>query len=58
MDYDIIIVGGRVAGSILATQLGQFGFRVLLLEKADIFAGLADVLQHTIGVGLRTDSPR
>src|SRR5512138_3579920 len=35
MDYDIIIVGGRVAGSILATQLGQHGFRVLLLEKAD-----------------------
>ncbi len=35
MDYDIIIVGGRVAGSILATQLGGHGFRVLLLEKAD-----------------------
>lgn len=34
MDYDIIIVGGRVAGSILATRLGQNGYRVLLLEKA------------------------
>ncbi len=34
MDYDIIIVGGRVAGSILATRLAQYGFRVLLLEKA------------------------
>lgn len=34
MDYDIIIVGGRVAGSILATRLGQYGYRVLLLEKA------------------------
>src|SRR5438093_302337 len=34
MDYDVIIVGGRVAGSILATRLGQFGHRVLLLEKA------------------------
>jgi 2-polyprenyl-6-methoxyphenol hydroxylase-like FAD-dependent oxidoreductase len=34
MDYDVIIVGGRVAGSILATRLGQYGFRVLLLEKA------------------------
>jgi len=34
MDYDGIIVGGRVAGSILATRLGQSGFRVLLLEKA------------------------
>ena len=35
MDYDIIIVGARVAGSILATQLGGYGFRVLLLEQAD-----------------------
>src|SRR5919108_5139835 len=34
MDYDVIIVGGRVAGAILATRLGQYGFRVLLLEKA------------------------
>jgi len=35
MDYDVIIVGARIAGSILATQLGRFGHRVLLLEKAD-----------------------
>ena len=34
MEYDIIIVGGRVAGSVLATRLGDYGFRVLLLEKA------------------------
>ena len=34
MDYDIIIVGARVAGAVLATRLGQFGYRVLLLEKA------------------------
>lgn len=34
MDYDVIIVGGRVAGSVLATRLGQFGLRALLLEKA------------------------
>ena len=34
MDYDIIIVGARVAGSTLAARLGQFGYRVLLLEKA------------------------
>jgi 2-polyprenyl-6-methoxyphenol hydroxylase-like FAD-dependent oxidoreductase len=34
MDYDVIIVGARVAGSILAARLGQSGFRVLLLEKA------------------------
>jgi 2-polyprenyl-6-methoxyphenol hydroxylase-like FAD-dependent oxidoreductase len=34
MDYDIIIVGGRVAGAVLAIRLGQLGHRVLLLEKA------------------------
>lgn len=34
MDFDVIIVGARVAGSILAIRLGQYGFRVLLLEKA------------------------
>src|SRR5919109_3472230 len=34
MDYDVIIVGARVAGSALATLLGQQGHRVLLLEKA------------------------
>lgn len=33
MDYDVIIVGARVAGAILATRLGHFGYRVLLLEK-------------------------
>jgi len=33
-DFDAIIVGGRVAGSVLATLLGQQGHRVLLLEKA------------------------
>ena len=34
MDYDVIVVGARVAGSVLATLLGQQGHRVLLLEKA------------------------
>jgi flavin-dependent dehydrogenase len=34
MDYDVIIVGGRVAGSVLATLLSQYGHRVLLLDKA------------------------
>jgi flavin-dependent dehydrogenase len=33
MDYDVIIIGARVAGSVLATLLGQQGHRVLLLEK-------------------------
>jgi 2-polyprenyl-6-methoxyphenol hydroxylase-like FAD-dependent oxidoreductase len=34
MDYDVIIVGARVAGSVLAALLGQQGHHVLLLEKA------------------------
>src|SRR3990172_9964056 len=34
MDYDVIIVGARVAGSTLAALLGQQGHRVLLLDKA------------------------
>ncbi len=34
MDYDVIIVGARVAGSALAVLLGQHGHRVLLLDKA------------------------
>ncbi|MEM6282738.1 MAG: NAD(P)/FAD-dependent oxidoreductase [Chloroflexota bacterium] len=33
-DYDVIIVGGRVAGSTLAAYLGKAGIRVLLLERA------------------------
>jgi 2-polyprenyl-6-methoxyphenol hydroxylase-like FAD-dependent oxidoreductase len=33
MDYDIIIVGARVAGSVLAALLGQQGHQVLLLDK-------------------------
>jgi len=34
-EYDVIIVGGRVAGSTLAARLGKYGFRVLLLERAE-----------------------
>jgi flavin-dependent dehydrogenase len=33
-DYDVIIVGGRPAGSTLAARLGMAGLRVLLLERA------------------------
>jgi 2-polyprenyl-6-methoxyphenol hydroxylase-like FAD-dependent oxidoreductase len=34
MDHDVIIVGGRVAGSITATLLGESGHRVLVLDRA------------------------
>lgn len=33
-DYDVIIVGARVAGSITATLLGEKGYRVLALDRA------------------------
>ena len=33
-DYDAIIVGARVAGSITATLLGEYGYKVLLLDRA------------------------
>lgn len=33
-DYDVIIVGGRPAGSTLAARLGMVGLRVLLLERS------------------------
>lgn len=35
-DYDVIIVGGRPAGSSLAARLGAAGMRVLLLERAKL----------------------
>lgn len=34
-DYDVIIVGGRPAGSTLAARLGKQGLRVLILERAN-----------------------
>lgn len=33
-DYDVIMVGARVAGSVLASLLGDAGHRVLLLDRA------------------------
>lgn len=33
-DYDAIIVGARIAGSITATLLGEYGYKVLLLDRA------------------------
>lgn len=35
VDYDVIVVGGRVAGSALAARLGLYGLRVLLLERGE-----------------------
>lgn len=32
--YDVIIIGGRPAGSTLAARLGKYGYSVLLLERA------------------------
>jgi flavin-dependent dehydrogenase len=34
VDYDIIIIGARVAGSTLAAILGQNGYRVLVLDRS------------------------
>ena len=33
-EYDVILVGARVAGSILATMLGEAGYRILVLDRA------------------------
>lgn len=41
-DYEVIIVGGRVAGSHLAARLAKYGFSVLLLER-DEFPSLPAV---------------
>ncbi|MDB5432873.1 MAG: monooxygenase FAD-binding [Caulobacter sp.] len=36
-DYDLIIVGGGIAGSALATVMARAGKRVLLLEKSSVY---------------------
>lgn len=33
-DYDIIIIGARVAGSTLAASLGEKGYRILILDRS------------------------
>jgi len=33
-NYDAIIIGARIAGSVLATLLGEAGFRVLVLDRS------------------------
>jgi flavin-dependent dehydrogenase len=35
-EYDVIVVGGRVAGAHLAARLGMLGMRVLLLERGEL----------------------
>ena len=35
-NYDVIVVGGRVAGAHLAARLGMEGMQVLLLERAEL----------------------
>src|SRR3990172_4569382 len=34
MDFDVIIIGARVAGSVLATLLGEQGHHIMILDKA------------------------
>ena len=34
LDFDVIVVGGRIAGSVLATLLGEAGRRVLVLDRS------------------------
>ena len=42
--YDVIILGGGVAGLAAAMTAGQLGLRVLVLEKA-VFGGAVAVLE-------------
>ncbi|MFO0654935.1 MAG: FAD-dependent monooxygenase [Polyangia bacterium] len=41
--YEVIIVGGRPAGSSLALRLGRAGLRVLLIEKSAACRAVAAV---------------
>ena len=34
LDYDVVIVGARIAGSLLASLLGDAGYRVLVLDRS------------------------
>lgn len=38
MEYDILIIGSRVAGASLALLLGQRGYRILMVDR-DHFPG-------------------
>jgi choline dehydrogenase-like flavoprotein len=59
MKYDVVIVGGGVAGSILAKQLTWAGKRVLVLEAgtnlAETWEGYDSYLQNFYTQWLKTD---
>ena len=41
--YDVIVVGGGIAGISAAVAAGRLGSRVLLIEKGILLGGLATV---------------
>lgn len=45
--YDVIVVGARCAGSSIATLLGRFGHRVLLLDR-DTFPSDMEMSTHLV----------
>ena len=40
-EYDVIIVGGGIAGSAAALAAGRYGAKTLLIEKSTVLGGLA-----------------
>ena len=45
-NYDIIILGGGIAGMNAALNLGKQGFEVVLVEKEPELGGFARNLRH------------
>lgn len=45
--YDAIVVGGGIAGLVVARDLGKAGRRVVLLEASDRLGG--EIARHTVG---------
>ncbi len=44
--YDVIVVGGGIAGVVAATYLSRSGYQVLLLEKQNKCGGLVNTFVH------------